>query len=66
MRTMNIKLGDWLKVEGENHVFRVCGFSFGSKTIPDGWPMTEQGSFMNPRYCEKYEGATSVLTLNER
>jgi hypothetical protein len=59
----NIALGSFVKVIGENRVFKVCGFTGKeSATIPEGWLIDDRGSFVNPEFCKPYEGATSVLT----
>lgn len=55
----NIQIGDWLKC-GES-VFKVVGFTLGLRLIPDGWPVNRDGSAINPLFCEKYNGAKSVL-----
>ncbi len=58
-----IQVGDYAKVTEENRVFKVCGFTDGSsKVIPAGWLIDEDGFQVNPRYCERYNGAKSVLT----
>jgi len=60
---MNFKIGDYAKVTEENRVFKVCGFTGkGSMVIPEGWLIDEDGFSVNPRFCEPYKGATSVLT----
>lgn len=54
------KKGDLVKSEGG--VYKVCGFTHGCRLIPDGWLMVdESGSAINPKFCEPYVGATSVL-----
>lgn len=58
---MNIKAGDYVKVKTESRVFKVCGFTAGRKAIPDGWLIEKDGGAVNPAFCEKYNGATSVL-----
>jgi len=58
---MAFRRDDVVKVINRNVVFTVAGFSKGSRVIPDGWLMSESGSFYNPDFCEKYKGATSVL-----
>jgi hypothetical protein len=56
-----INVGDYVKVFSENRVFVVAGFTKGRKFIPDGWYEEEDGTAVNPEYCEKYKGATSCL-----
>ena len=63
---MNLKLGQRGKITTqENRVFVVCGFTKGSRVIPDGWLIDENGSAINPRYCEPYKGATSVFEYSK-
>lgn len=58
-----IKLGDFAKVETENRVFKVCGFTGkGSMVIPEGWLIDQEGFSINPKFCTKYTGATSCLS----
>ena len=58
------KLGDLAKIEVENRVFRVCGFTgTGSMVIPEGWLIDEGGFSINPKFCTKYKCATSCLNL---
>jgi hypothetical protein len=59
----NIEIGDYAKVEDENRVFKVCGFSKNHKYIPDGWLIEQDGSYVNPKFCSKYDGAISVPSL---
>lgn len=63
MNTDNIKIGDLVKIEQENRVFQVCGFSKGHKHIPDGWYMEVDGGYVNPKFCKKYELANSVINI---
>ena len=58
---MGAKIGDMMKAIDMNRVFKVCGISSGSETIPDGWLMDGRGGNMNPELCKKNEGATSVF-----
>lgn len=57
-----LKVGDFAKVSAENRVFKVCGFTGGgSMVIPEGWLIDADGFSVNPKFCEPYNGATSVL-----
>lgn len=57
------KLGDLAKIATENRVFKVCGFTDKrNMVIPDGWLIDQEGFSVNPKYCEKYTGATSCLS----
>jgi len=61
---MEFKLGDYAKIIGENRVFKVCGFTGkGSIVIPEGWLVDQDGFSINPKFCVKYEGATSAIAL---
>lgn len=51
-------------VISENRAYKVCGFTKDRLLIPDGWPVTEAGTAINPKFCELYSGAKSVLRLN--
>lgn len=55
-------IGDLVKVDGQNRVFKVCGVTDGrSESVPDGWLIDENGFAVNPNFCSKYKGATSCL-----
>lgn len=56
-----LKIGTNVKIIGENRVFVLSGFTYGRKVIPDGWYIDEDGFCVNPKFCEEYNGATSVL-----
>ena len=57
-----MKIGDRMIITtSENRVFVISAFSLNSKIIPDGWPIDESGSAINPKYCRPYTGATSVF-----
>lgn len=59
------KVGDLVKIKSENRVFKVYGFTDdGSRVIPPGWLIDEEGFSINPKFCKKYTGATSCLNLN--
>tara|TARA_R110000782_G_C14819221_1_gene413841 strand:+ start:1857 stop:2042 length:186 start_codon:yes stop_codon:yes gene_type:complete len=61
---MEFKLGDCVKIIDENRVFKVCGFTGkGSMVIPEGWLIDQDGFSINPKFCEKYEGAISAIPL---
>ena len=61
------KIGDYAKVEGEGRVFRVCGFTDSrSSVIPNGWIIDEDGFPVNPKFCNLYVGATSVLLKSSK
>lgn len=57
------KQGDLVKSGGG--VYKVCGFTgTGSPIVPAGWLMVDEvGSALNPKFCELYTGATSVLPI---
>lgn len=55
------KVGDLVKVKGDNIVFLTASLSKGLKITPDGWPIDIFGTARNPDMCELYEGATSVF-----
>ena len=59
---MSVNIGEYAKVIGENRVFKVCGLTKGRKVIPDGWYLDGDNCAVNPKYCEKYNGAISVLS----
>ena len=57
----DFKRGDLVKSEGG--VYKVCGFTRNRRLIPDGWLIVDEvGSALNPKFCELYQGATSVLS----
>lgn len=56
-----IEAGDFVKIPSQNRVFQVKALTSGERFTPDGWFIDDDGHFINPRYCEKYKGATSVL-----
>jgi hypothetical protein len=61
---MAFDIGDYAKIDTENRVFKVCGFTGnGSTVIPEGWLIDQNGFSVNPKYCKPYNGAKSVLTL---
>ena len=53
------KLGDL--VRNDCRVFKVCGITEGSATIPKGWLIDEYGACVNPKFCKNYGGATSCF-----
>ena len=50
----------------EQRLFKVKGFTQGSKTIPSGWLIDENGTAINPKYVEQYHGATSVFNFKRK
>jgi hypothetical protein len=61
---MRFNIGDNVKIDTENRVFKVSGFTGkGSKVIPEGWLIDQDGFSVNPKFCKPYSGAKSVLTL---
>ena len=59
------KMGDLVKLEGG--VYKVCGFTRNCLVIPDGWLIVDEvGSTLNPKHCELYAGAKSVLSAHLR
>jgi hypothetical protein len=56
-----IEIGEYAKVINENRVFKVCGHTKGRKVIPDGWLIDKDECAVNPKFCEKYKGATSCI-----
>ena len=63
---MYIKIGEYAKVSYENRVFRVHGFTKGRRAVPDGWLVEKDGTAVNPKFCEKYNGATSAISEESR
>lgn len=61
----NFMLGDLLKVDGQNRLIQVKGFTKNIFTIPDGWIIADQGEYINPNFCSLYNGAKSVLTTKD-
>lgn len=57
------KIGDKLVVN-EHRVITVTGFTYGHLAVPNGWPLDEDGSAVNPKFCRKYSGALSALKPN--
>jgi len=53
---MDIKIGEYAKVKGENRVFEVHGFTKGRRSIPDGWFIDKDGCAVNPKFCDKHNG----------
>ena len=48
------KVGDLVKIEAENRVFKVYGFTDdGSRVIPPGWLIDQDGFSINPKFCKK-------------
>lgn len=61
---MSFNIGDYVKVKHSHRVFVVKGFALDdSKTIPSGWLIDQNGSAVNPEFCERYKGATSVFNF---
>jgi len=61
---MKFKMGDYVK--SENRVFRVFSITDkNSHLIPDGWLVDNDGRCVNPKFCESYNGALSVLSANQ-
>ena len=68
------KVGDLVKVKGENIVFPIQRFSDGLEfpdseewvtRIPEDWLISTNGSAFNPDKCELYKGAVSVFVRGE-
>jgi len=57
----DFKIGDMVKVKGENIVFPILEFTRGSHAVPDGWLQTNNFECYNPDKCELYNGAVSVF-----
>ena len=58
---MKFKVGDYIK--SGNRVFIAVGITGEeSKFIPSGWPIDKNGSAINPKFCEIYGGAKSVIS----
>ena len=55
------KVGDLVKVKGENIVFEVYSMTQGGKHVPDGWLIGIDCGYHNPDMCELYKGAISVF-----
>jgi hypothetical protein len=60
-----IEIGEYAKVINENRVFKVIGYTKDMKAIPGGWLVDEDECCVNPKYCEKYQGATSCLEAKD-
>ena len=58
---MSISIGDYVKNTVDGRVFKVVGFAGGNKHIPDGFYIDRNGTYANPRFCVKYEGALSAI-----
>lgn len=67
------KIGDMVKVKGENNVFVVSSIASGLQyaamqgysTIPVGWLLNSRGGSIDPDKCELYKGATSVFDRSD-
>ena len=62
-----ISAGDVVKIStdgGMDRVDKVVGFTTGSRIVPDGWLVLEDGSSVNPNRCSIYTGATSFLSTS--
>lgn len=55
------KVGDLVKVKGENIVFKLAGFAHGMRLTPDGWLIGAEYCGYSPEKCELYKGAISVF-----
>lgn len=58
---MKYAINDWAINELEGSAFRVTGFTKDRAHIPDGWLIDNIGRAVNPKFCKRYNGATSVL-----
>lgn len=58
---MDIKIGEYAKVANSSRVFKVHSFTKGQFAVSDGWYVDKYGSAINPKYCEKYNGAISAV-----
>jgi hypothetical protein len=48
-----MKIGDLMQMtEGRKRVFEVVGVTKDRAHIPDGWPIDDTGTAINPRFCE--------------
>jgi hypothetical protein len=56
-----IEVGDFVKIDGISNVYQVKALTRGERNTPDGWYVVADCHFVNPRFCKKYKGATSVL-----
>ena len=54
------KKGD-IAVTSLERVFKVTGLTKGLYKIPDGFLIDQNGGFVNPKYCRKYDGALSAV-----
>jgi len=61
----DFKIGDLVKVKGENRVFKVEGITKGLRLSPDGFIVGSDNLIHNPKFCEPYIGATSVFDKGE-
>jgi len=56
------KRGELVKCTQSNAVYKVCGFTKDHPIMPDGWVIvSEIGELANPKFLERYEGATSCM-----
>ena len=58
---MKYNANDWVINEIEGSAFRITGLTQGRANIPDGWLIDNIGRAINPKFCRRYNGATSVL-----
>ena len=59
---MTFKVGDIVKNKISNRVIRVKGITGDDLLlVPEGWIIDKDECYVNPEYCEHYNGATSVL-----
>ncbi len=57
----DFKVGDYVKID--QRVFKVSSISKGLSHIPDGFlnDGADEYRWVNPKFCEPYKGATSVI-----
>lgn len=64
--TKDFSIGDYVKIG--QRAFMVCKIAEGLTHIPDGFlndGFDDFNGWVNPKYCEPYKGATSVIILPE-
>jgi hypothetical protein len=61
---MNYSIGQIIKVDDGRRVIKIASITKNYSYIPNDWPMCSDGRVYNPKFCEPYCGALSVLNLD--
>lgn len=58
------EVGDLVVSADHETVHRIAAHSSGSSLVPDGWPISEKGAALNPKFIRPYKGALSAIPDN--